>query len=104
MHSSKTLNRNKKKKINLVLSPSSTVNKHKPWIEASYHGVITENMETVLLDPPLVALDKDVAIPYAGSYTHGQMNAKMLKSFQTTLEPLRLNTQIFGVLGFNLFY
>ncbi|XP_051944371.1 calsyntenin-2 isoform X1 [Hippocampus zosterae] len=42
------------------------VNKHKPWIEASYHGVITENMETVLLDPPLVALDKDVAIPYAG--------------------------------------
>uniref|UniRef100_A0A3Q2YJ22 Calsyntenin-2 n=1 Tax=Hippocampus comes TaxID=109280 RepID=A0A3Q2YJ22_HIPCM len=42
------------------------LNKHKPWIEASYHGVITENTETVLLDPPLVALDKDVAIPYAG--------------------------------------
>ncbi|XP_057713272.1 calsyntenin-2 [Corythoichthys intestinalis] len=42
------------------------VNKHKPWIEASYHGVITENMGTVLLDPPLVALDKDAPVPYAG--------------------------------------
>ncbi|XP_014331496.1 calsyntenin-2-like [Xiphophorus maculatus] len=42
------------------------VNKHKPWIETSYHGVITENMETVLLDPPLVALDKDAPVPYAG--------------------------------------
>uniref|UniRef100_A0A3Q2EAA8 Calsyntenin-2 n=1 Tax=Cyprinodon variegatus TaxID=28743 RepID=A0A3Q2EAA8_CYPVA len=39
---------------------------HKPWIETSYHGVITENMETVLLDPPLVALDKDAPVPYAG--------------------------------------
>uniref|UniRef100_M4AWW2 Calsyntenin-2 n=1 Tax=Xiphophorus maculatus TaxID=8083 RepID=M4AWW2_XIPMA len=43
-----------------------SVNKHKPWIETSYHGVITENMETVLLDPPLVALDKDAPVPYAG--------------------------------------
>ncbi|CAG06413.1 unnamed protein product, partial [Tetraodon nigroviridis] len=42
------------------------VNKHKPWIETSYHGVITENTEVVLLDPPLVALDKDAPIPYAG--------------------------------------
>ncbi|KAF6727649.1 Calsyntenin-2 [Oryzias melastigma] len=42
------------------------VNKHKPWIETSYHGVITENMDTVLLDPPLVALDKDSPLPYAG--------------------------------------
>ncbi|XP_077579903.1 calsyntenin-2 [Stigmatopora nigra] len=42
------------------------VNKHKPWIEASYHGVITENTDMVLLDPPLVALDKDAPVPYAG--------------------------------------
>ncbi|XP_035985019.1 calsyntenin-2-like, partial [Fundulus heteroclitus] len=42
------------------------VNKHKPWIETSYHGVITENMDTVLLDPPLVALDKDAPVAYAG--------------------------------------
>uniref|UniRef100_A0A7N8XUP2 Calsyntenin-2 n=1 Tax=Mastacembelus armatus TaxID=205130 RepID=A0A7N8XUP2_9TELE len=42
------------------------LNKHKPWIETSYHGVITENMDTVLLDPPLVALDKDAPVPYAG--------------------------------------
>ncbi|MCJ8732067.1 hypothetical protein PDJAM_G00206690 [Pangasius djambal] len=52
------------------------VNKHKPWIETSYHGVITENMDTVLLDPPLVALDKDAPIPYAGEICafkiHGQ--------------------------------
>ena len=47
----------------------STVNKHKPWIETSYHGVITENMDTVLLDPPLVALDKDAPVPYAGRDT-----------------------------------
>uniref|UniRef100_A0A3Q2W673 Calsyntenin-2 n=1 Tax=Haplochromis burtoni TaxID=8153 RepID=A0A3Q2W673_HAPBU len=44
----------------------STVNKHKPWIETSYHGVITENTDIVLLDPPLVALDKDAPVPYAG--------------------------------------
>lgn len=49
----------------LTLS-ASTVNKHKPWIETSYHGVITENTDIVLLDPPLVALDKDAPIPYAG--------------------------------------
>lgn len=42
------------------------VNKHKPWIETSYHGVITENNDTVILDPPLVALDKDAPVPYAG--------------------------------------
>ncbi|TNN77030.1 Calsyntenin-2 [Liparis tanakae] len=44
---------------------TGTFNKHKPWIETSYHGVITENMDTVLLDPPLVALDKDAPVPYA---------------------------------------
>ncbi|KAJ8256333.1 hypothetical protein COCON_G00184850 [Conger conger] len=42
------------------------VNKHKPWIETSYHGVISENTDTVLLDPPLVALDKDAPVPFAG--------------------------------------
>uniref|UniRef100_A0A7N8XCL1 Calsyntenin-2 n=1 Tax=Mastacembelus armatus TaxID=205130 RepID=A0A7N8XCL1_9TELE len=45
---------------------TKNLNKHKPWIETSYHGVITENMDTVLLDPPLVALDKDAPVPYAG--------------------------------------
>lgn len=44
------------------------MNKHKPWIETSYHGVITENTDVVLLDPPLVALDKDAPIPYAGMF------------------------------------
>lgn len=47
-------------------SLSIVVNKHKPWIETSYHGVIIENMDTVMLDPPLVALDKDAPVPYAG--------------------------------------
>ncbi|TKS81402.1 Calsyntenin-2 Alcadein-gamma [Collichthys lucidus] len=50
---------------NLIIL-ACTVNKHKPWIETSYHGVITENTDIVLLDPPLVALDKDAPIPYAG--------------------------------------
>lgn len=45
------------------------MNKHKPWIETSYHGVITENTDVVLLDPPLVALDKDAPVPYAGKDT-----------------------------------
>ncbi|XP_035479384.1 calsyntenin-2-like [Scophthalmus maximus] len=53
--------------VALGLSAAHTkVNKHKPWIETSYHGVITENTDVVLLDPPLVALDKDAPIPYAG--------------------------------------
>ncbi|XP_058044851.1 calsyntenin-2 [Ahaetulla prasina] len=55
---------------------ATKVNKHKPWIETSYHGVITENNDTVILDPPLVALDKDAPIPYAGEICafkiHGQ--------------------------------
>ncbi|XP_013929080.1 PREDICTED: calsyntenin-2-like [Thamnophis sirtalis] len=55
---------------------ATKVNKHKPWIETSYHGVITENNDTVILDPPLVALDKDAPVPYAGEICafkiHGQ--------------------------------
>ncbi|XP_036733184.2 calsyntenin-2 [Manis pentadactyla] len=55
---------------------AAKVNKHKPWIETSYHGVITENNDTVILDPPLVALDKDAPIPFAGEICafkiHGQ--------------------------------
>lgn len=49
---------------------SSLVNKHKPWIETSYHGIITENNDTVILDPPLVALDKDAPVPFAGRKMH----------------------------------
>lgn len=56
----------------------STVNKHKPWIETSYHGVITENTDIVLLDPPLVALDKDAPIPYAGT-VHSNLNGCQLE-------------------------
>ncbi|XP_036821714.1 calsyntenin-2 isoform X2 [Oncorhynchus mykiss] len=52
--------------VGLCACHTVKVNKHKPWIETSYHGVITENMDIVLLDPPLVALDKDAPVPYAG--------------------------------------
>uniref|UniRef100_A0A674ND60 Calsyntenin-1 n=1 Tax=Takifugu rubripes TaxID=31033 RepID=A0A674ND60_TAKRU len=52
------------------------VNKHKPWIETTYHGIITENDDKVLLDPPLIALDKDAPLRYAGEICgfriHGQ--------------------------------
>uniref|UniRef100_A0A8C9S2E3 Calsyntenin-2 n=1 Tax=Scleropages formosus TaxID=113540 RepID=A0A8C9S2E3_SCLFO len=62
--------------LELCAVRAGKVNKHKPWIETSYHGVITENADTVLLDPPLVALDKDAPIPYAGEICafkiHGQ--------------------------------
>uniref|UniRef100_A0A8C7RW49 Calsyntenin-1 n=1 Tax=Oncorhynchus mykiss TaxID=8022 RepID=A0A8C7RW49_ONCMY len=51
-------------------------NKHKPWIETTYHGIVTENDDKVLLDPPLIALDKDAPLRYAGEICgfriHGQ--------------------------------
>uniref|UniRef100_A0A8C2X4Y6 Calsyntenin-1 n=1 Tax=Cyclopterus lumpus TaxID=8103 RepID=A0A8C2X4Y6_CYCLU len=54
----------------------SKVNKHKPWIETTYHGIVTENDDKVLLDPPLIALDKDAPLRYAGEICgfriHGQ--------------------------------
>ncbi|XP_035881168.1 calsyntenin-1 isoform X2 [Phyllostomus discolor] len=55
---------------------ASRVNKHKPWLEPAYHGIVTENDNTVLLDPPLVALDKDAPLRFAGEICgfqiHGQ--------------------------------
>uniref|UniRef100_A0A8C1CS88 Calsyntenin-1 n=1 Tax=Cyprinus carpio carpio TaxID=630221 RepID=A0A8C1CS88_CYPCA len=49
---------------------------HKPWIETTYHGIVTENDDKVLLDPPLIALDKDAPLRYAGEICgfriHGQ--------------------------------
>lgn len=55
---------------------AAKVNKHKPWIETTYHGIVTENDNTVLLDPPLIALDKDAPLRYAGEICgfriHGQ--------------------------------
>ncbi|XP_017497514.1 calsyntenin-3 isoform X1 [Manis javanica] len=53
----------------LALIPSSScnkANKHKPWIEAEYQGIVMENDNTVLLNPPLFALDKDAPLRYAG--------------------------------------
>lgn len=44
----------------------NTANKHKPWLEPTYHGIVTENDNTVLLDPPLIALDKDAPLRFAG--------------------------------------
>ncbi|KAL1021145.1 hypothetical protein UPYG_G00009370 [Umbra pygmaea] len=44
---------------------AAKVNKHKPWIETTYHGIVTENDDKVLLDPPLIALDKDAPLQYA---------------------------------------
>lgn len=52
----------------------SIVNKHKPWIETTYHGIVTENDVTVLLDPPLIALDKDAPLRYAGRYIDWKMS------------------------------
>ncbi|XP_007535913.1 calsyntenin-3 isoform X1 [Erinaceus europaeus] len=51
-----------------LLPPSSCnkANKHKPWIEAEYQGIVMENDNTVLLNPPLFALDKDAPLHYAG--------------------------------------
>lgn len=54
------------KNVNLDFFFSLSVNKHKPWIETTYHGIVTENDNTVLLDPPLIALDKDAPLRFAG--------------------------------------
>ncbi|XP_038678049.1 calsyntenin-1 isoform X4 [Scyliorhinus canicula] len=59
-----------------VTGSAGKVNKHKPWIETTYHGIVTENDISVLLDPPLIALDKDAPLRYAGEICgfriHGQ--------------------------------
>ncbi|XP_041063429.1 calsyntenin-1 isoform X2 [Carcharodon carcharias] len=59
-----------------VAVSAGKVNKHKPWIETTYHGIVTENDISVLLDPPLIALDKDAPLRYAGEICgfriHGQ--------------------------------
>ncbi|KAM6191721.1 LOW QUALITY PROTEIN: calsyntenin-1 [Sarcoramphus papa] len=47
---------------------AARVNKHKPWIETTYHGIVTENDNMVLLDPPLIALDKDAPLRFAESF------------------------------------
>lgn len=48
-----------------------SANKHKPWIEAEYQGIVMENDNTVLLNPPLFALDKDAPLRYAGNWGWG---------------------------------
>uniref|UniRef100_A0A3Q3KRW0 Calsyntenin-3 n=1 Tax=Monopterus albus TaxID=43700 RepID=A0A3Q3KRW0_MONAL len=50
----------------LVSSLCRSANKHKPWIETEYQGIVMENDNTVLLNPPLFALDKDAPLHYAG--------------------------------------
>ncbi|XP_077323265.1 calsyntenin-3 [Lithobates pipiens] len=50
----------------LHAAASNKGNKHKPWMEAQYQGIIMENDNTVLLNPPLFALDKDAPLRYAG--------------------------------------
>lgn len=55
----------------LSLSSFLSANKHKPWIETEYQGIVMENDNTVLLNPPLFALDKDAPLHYAGNaYKH----------------------------------
>uniref|UniRef100_A0A8C2X1S0 Calsyntenin-3 n=1 Tax=Cyclopterus lumpus TaxID=8103 RepID=A0A8C2X1S0_CYCLU len=49
-----------------VSSVCRSANKHKPWIETEYQGIVMENDNTVLLNPPLFALDKDAPLHYAG--------------------------------------
>lgn len=57
-------------------SPNA-VNKHKPWLEPTYHGIVTENDNTVLLDPPLIALDKDSPLRFAGTEASSSLSARL---------------------------
>uniref|UniRef100_A0A8C7RTK2 Calsyntenin-1 n=1 Tax=Oncorhynchus mykiss TaxID=8022 RepID=A0A8C7RTK2_ONCMY len=56
------------KTLYVFLMKMHGINKHKPWIETTYHGIVTENDDKVLLDPPLIALDKDAPLRYAESF------------------------------------
>lgn len=58
----------------LLLSVCRSANKHKPWIETEYQGIVMENDNTVLLNPPLFALDKDAPLHYAGNTINKQSN------------------------------
>uniref|UniRef100_A0A673IJR8 Calsyntenin-3 n=1 Tax=Sinocyclocheilus rhinocerous TaxID=307959 RepID=A0A673IJR8_9TELE len=53
-------------------------NKHKPWIETEYQGIVMENDNTVLLNPPLFALDKDAPLHYAGKDADNVFEAVVL--------------------------
>lgn len=71
-----------------------TVNKHKPWIETTYHGIVTENDDKVLLDPPLIALDKDAPLRYAGERERLMLLHLFLNknySFRTKLQKTSTN-------------
>ena len=57
-------------------SPNA-VNKHKPWLEPTYHWIVTENDNTVLLDPPLIALDKDSPLRFAGTEASCSLSASL---------------------------
>lgn len=60
-------------------SPGASANKHKPWIEAEYQGIVMENDNTVLLNPPLFALDKDAPLRYAGNWVRGRQDGRTEK-------------------------
>uniref|UniRef100_H2RKH9 Calsyntenin-2 n=1 Tax=Takifugu rubripes TaxID=31033 RepID=H2RKH9_TAKRU len=77
--------------VSSPVPPLSAVNKHKPWIETSYHGVITENMDTVLLDPPLVALDKDAPKLYVTTDKYGEICAFKIYGQDAPFEAVVLN-------------
>lgn len=59
-------------------SPNA-VNKHKPWLEPTYHGIVTENDNAVLLDPPLIALDKDSPLRFAGMEASSPLSANLAR-------------------------
>lgn len=59
-------------------SPNA-VNKHKPWLEPTYHGIVTENDNAVLLDPPLIALDKDSPLRFAGMEAGCPLSASLAR-------------------------
>ncbi|KAL6083188.1 hypothetical protein STEG23_010528, partial [Scotinomys teguina] len=41
------------------------IDKHKPWLEPTYHRIVTENNNTVLLNLSPIALDKDSPLRFA---------------------------------------
>ncbi|XP_026103224.1 calsyntenin-1-like [Carassius auratus] len=66
---------------------AAKVNKHKPWIENTYHGIVTENDDKVLLDPPLIALDKDAPLRYAGKILHLLVSYEAVSHFASSCFP-----------------
>uniref|UniRef100_UPI00358F4E50 calsyntenin-1-like n=1 Tax=Myxine glutinosa TaxID=7769 RepID=UPI00358F4E50 len=61
------------------------VNRHRPWLAKVYHGVVKEGEQMVTMDPPLIAIDKDAPLSYAGEICGFRISGPGAASFEVVL-------------------